>query len=439
MVRALVRAQDRSMTETPPQQDERARSGLATENLRSYEQLRRSVTDRKIAGVAGGLGRHLNIDPTVLRVLFVVLAFFGGAGLVLYGAAWLLVPEEGSERSIVQTSPSTRNALLIVVGVLAALLLIGDSWGGVGFPWPLALIGLVVLVVVLNRNRGDGAPTSPAPPSYYPSAAAPGTTPAGEPVGPTTPGDAGTVGTEETSVMTEPTTTLDPAAPAPPSGPWSYGVAGGAPVPPAPPRADRGPKLFGPTVALLLVALGALGLYDAANPVVDAAYPALALTVIGVMLLVGSVVGRPGGLIFLGIVAALALGITSSVDGNWSADSRISRTPATAAEVRDAYNLTAGQIRLDLTEVTDPENLDGRRLALEAEAGEILVIVPDGMDVDVDGSIRFGGEIEVDGVVENGNDVDLNRRIEGGDDVPQIYLELDLLVGHIEVQQEEAA
>ena len=157
------------------------------------------------------------------------------------------------------------------------------------------------------------------------------------------------------------------------------------------------------------------------------------------MLLLGSVVGRAGGLVLLGIVACLALLVTASVDGEWSSDSRIDRAPAAAADLRDDYHLTAGEIRLDLTSVSDLENLDGRRVSLDAEAGEIIVIVPQGVDVDVDSSIRFGGEIEVDGFVENGNGVDLNRRIEGGDDVPQIYLELDLLVGHIEVQQEEAA
>ena len=157
------------------------------------------------------------------------------------------------------------------------------------------------------------------------------------------------------------------------------------------------------------------------------------------LLLVGAFVGRAGGLIFLGVVAALVLGITASVDDNWSTDTRLSRTPATAADVRDNYDITAGQIRLDLTEVEDLENLDGRRLDLEATAGEILVLVPEGIDVDVDASIRLGGEIEVDGVVENGNGVDLNRRIDGGDDVSQLYLELDLVVGHIEVRQEEAA
>jgi hypothetical protein len=216
---------------------------------------------------------------------------------------------------------------------------------------------------------------------------------------------------------------------------------GGPPTPPAPPAPDRGPKLFGPTLALLLVALGSLGLYDSVGgDVVDAAYPALALTVVGVMLVVGAFVGRAGGLIFLGVVAALALGITASAQDNWSTDTRLSRTPATAADVRTSYDITAGQIRLDLTEVEDLENLDGRRLDLEATAGEILVIVPEGLDVDVDASIRLGGEIEVDGVIENGNGVDLNRRIDGGDpDASQLSLELDLVVGHIEVRQEEAA
>ena len=94
------------MTETPPQQDTPptggptgSRTGLDRDALRDFERLRRSTTDRKIAGVAGGLGRHLNIDPTILRVLFVVLVFFGGAGLLLYGAAWLVVPEEGSDKA----------------------------------------------------------------------------------------------------------------------------------------------------------------------------------------------------------------------------------------------------------------------------------------------------------------------------------------------------
>ena len=74
---------------------------------------------------------------------------------MLYGAAWLLVPEEGRADGTVHTSPATRNVLLIAAGVVAALLLVGDGWGGVGFPWPLFLVGTgVVLYLVL---RGPAA------------------------------------------------------------------------------------------------------------------------------------------------------------------------------------------------------------------------------------------------------------------------------------------
>jgi phage shock protein C len=56
--------------------------------------LYRSRTDRKLAGVCGGLAQYFNIDPTLIRVLFVVLAILGGSGLVLYLALWIIVPNE---------------------------------------------------------------------------------------------------------------------------------------------------------------------------------------------------------------------------------------------------------------------------------------------------------------------------------------------------------
>lgn len=54
--------------------------------------LYRSRKDRKLAGVAGGLAEYLNVDPTLIRVLFVILALFGGTGVVLYLAMWIIVP-----------------------------------------------------------------------------------------------------------------------------------------------------------------------------------------------------------------------------------------------------------------------------------------------------------------------------------------------------------
>ncbi len=407
------------MTETP-QQDQQTRPGVAAENLRNFERLHRSATDRKIAGVAGGLGRHLNIDPTVLRVLFVVLALFGGAGLVLYGVAWLIVPVEGSERSVIQTSPSTRNVVLIVVGVIAALLVVGDSWNGIGFPWPLAIIAVAVVLWMVNRDRSSNQTRPDAPGGPYPDQYAATGGPA----------------SEGTSTMSGTSTSYPPPAGPPSDAGWQ---APPTPYQPPPARVDRGPTLFGPTLALIAIALGVLGLFDTVNDVPVAAYAAIALAIIGVMLLVGSVAGRPGGLIFLGIVAALALAVTSAVDGNWTDDREIDAAPLVAANVRDAYNITAGQIRLDLTQVDNLDALDGRTLDLHAEAGEIVVVVPDGVDVDVDAGIRFGGEVDVDGYTESGNGVDVTRHIDGGADVPQIDLELDLLVGHIQVTQEDAS
>ena len=60
----------------------------------STRKLYRSKTDRKVAGVCGGLAQYFNIDPTLIRVVFVVLAVLGGSGLVLYLALWIIVPNE---------------------------------------------------------------------------------------------------------------------------------------------------------------------------------------------------------------------------------------------------------------------------------------------------------------------------------------------------------
>jgi phage shock protein C len=62
--------------------------------------LTRPVHDRMLAGVAAGLARYLGVDVTVVRIVFAVLAVIGGAGIPIYLAGWLLIPEEGAEQSI---------------------------------------------------------------------------------------------------------------------------------------------------------------------------------------------------------------------------------------------------------------------------------------------------------------------------------------------------
>jgi phage shock protein PspC (stress-responsive transcriptional regulator) len=60
----------------------------------------RPLQDRMLAGVAIGISRYLGIDVTVVRIVLAVLTVVGGAGIPVYLAGWLLIPEEGSEQSI---------------------------------------------------------------------------------------------------------------------------------------------------------------------------------------------------------------------------------------------------------------------------------------------------------------------------------------------------
>jgi phage shock protein C len=71
-----------------------------TETGTRPSQLTRPVEDRMIAGVCAGFARYLNVDVTILRIALAVLTAVGGAGIPLYIAAWLLIPEEGHEQSI---------------------------------------------------------------------------------------------------------------------------------------------------------------------------------------------------------------------------------------------------------------------------------------------------------------------------------------------------
>ncbi|MBR1550541.1 MAG: PspC domain-containing protein [Bacteroidales bacterium] len=60
----------------------------------SYRRLTRSTTNRKIAGVCGGIARYLNLDPTVVRIVFLLALFCGSFGFWAYVIVWLAAPEE---------------------------------------------------------------------------------------------------------------------------------------------------------------------------------------------------------------------------------------------------------------------------------------------------------------------------------------------------------
>ena len=135
-----------------------------TTHIPEVRRLERSRSDRMLAGVSGGLARYFEIHPAVFRVGFVVLTLLGGAGILIYAAAALVIPDEGKEDSIATAALRNRRdrpwpliglGLLAVAGAIllsrATLWPDGDSW------WLFLVAGVVILW--LTRNPSDGGTT----------------------------------------------------------------------------------------------------------------------------------------------------------------------------------------------------------------------------------------------------------------------------------------
>ena len=60
----------------------------------NYRRLTRSTTDRRIAGVCGGIAKYLNVDPTVVRILFLIALLCGSLGFWAYLIIWIAAPED---------------------------------------------------------------------------------------------------------------------------------------------------------------------------------------------------------------------------------------------------------------------------------------------------------------------------------------------------------
>ena len=92
-----------AMTDTPDPNETKPDApsdGFASENLRAISDVHRSSDDRIVAGVCAGVARHLNVDPIIVRIAVVALTFVGLSGLILYLAAWFLLPEDDADRSV---------------------------------------------------------------------------------------------------------------------------------------------------------------------------------------------------------------------------------------------------------------------------------------------------------------------------------------------------
>src|SRR4051812_29836510 len=321
--------------------------------------LARNTSERVLGGVAAGIADHFAISPLLVRLGFVIAAFFGGIGVIAYLVAWVVLPS-----STPGVTPAPRdNRQLLGFGLVAlGLATIPSGWGfgwhfGRGF-WPVALIafGGTVLWLRTRDDREEPPGDQPAPP---PAAASTATT----------------IATETTR-----------SAPA-------ETVATPAPTPPRPERREKPPR--GPVTAITLSALLILGgvtwLVVAAgwSSVELGVVSAIALTIVGAGLVVSAWIGRARGLVVLGILLALAVGAFGAIDVPVrGAIGDVTYAPATRARVHTHYRIAIGRLELDFARGI----LAGRRTEVTATVGigRLVVRVPRDVRLVVHGHAGVG-------------------------------------------------
>jgi phage shock protein PspC (stress-responsive transcriptional regulator) len=379
----------------------------------------RSVDNRMIAGVAGGLGAYLGIDALLVRIAFVAASFLGGMGVVAYVAAWLLVPSADSSEPVGLTAARRlgegrgrgRTVVGAVLLAVAAIILADNlSAGHGGLFWGLGLIVVGVLLLAEeawpSRASGPAAAGQAAPPAAYPAS------------------------TYAAAFAPTPAWTPPAAAPAPAVPMWST-------RPPAARASPRRPRsiLGWVTVAVALLAVGTAALLDNAGVVsvtVGAAL-ALALIVVGLGLIAGAWFGRSRALIVLGIalipLAATAALIQVPISGG-AGDRTV--TPLTATDLQGEYRLGAGQLTLDLTGL----DLGGgsRTVTASVALGQLSVVVPRNVTVDAHGQVG-AGQLDLLGHVVGGARVETTATSAGSPGGGTLHLDLKVGLGQVRVVQ----
>ena len=338
-------------------------------------ELVRPRTGRMIAGVAQGVSNRYDIPVVWVRILLVLLSFGGGLGLALYAAGWFLIrseeePEAPAERFFSRASTS-RSWLGIGLVFLAVLILLDNFTflsGGIVWAVGLLVVGILLYTGDLPRlvnqpGIDDGAPTATTVPS--PGAAATSAF-----------AEAGQEESRATAVV-----------PGPSAGP----------TPPILPPKAHVPKeqsyLGRITIGVMLVGLGVLAILDNITMLnlepQPRHYMALAVTILGLGLVAGGFVGRARWLILLGVVMVPTMLFSPVFEYNWNSDN-FDRTirPVTFAELDSSYSIDVGSLVVDLRQLPwDGQSID---LDLSVDAGNIELIVPDGVGLVGEASLDVG-------------------------------------------------
>jgi phage shock protein PspC (stress-responsive transcriptional regulator) len=374
--------------------------------------IRRRTDDTWFRGVCSGLADRLGVDPVIVRAALVLLSLLGGAGITIYLVAWALLPNDRGE-IVAQRALRDGDGGSIVVVVLASLALLSGSafrgswWGshsGWGFPWGLALTGLIVWWLVRRSPHRRGADPRV-------SAFQPGTPFATGP---------------------SPAPVVSPAPVLPP-----------APVVPRKLRRRSGGALVALlAIGLVLVTYGSLSwLGSQYRWEGDHRVIALAgsLAAVGLLLVVLGLAGwRAGFAGFLAVVLAISVGTSAVVPAGIRLGGRAGDvTWAPTAVTTDAsYHLGAGSGVLNLSGLPT-EGLSEAKVPAYVGLGELKVVVPEGLTVQVVGHVGLGALLlpgEADGHAQGGTDV--TRSIVVGNGPTEVVVDAGVGVGQLTIVKE---
>ncbi|MFD1212600.1 PspC domain-containing protein, partial [Arthrobacter sp. GCM10027362] len=139
--------------------------------------------DRWIGGVASGIARRTGLDPILVRGLFILLAIFGGVGVLVYGVAWALLPEPDGRIHAEEAGRGHWSSGMTGALVVTALGLFNRPFGMFGLDgefdgalWALLWVAAVIFLIIwlIGRSRQPGRPADGQhPPGAAPFAAAP--------------------------------------------------------------------------------------------------------------------------------------------------------------------------------------------------------------------------------------------------------------------------